>query len=381
MSLLRFGSVVVALVLAWAASAAQIEEPCKNHYILDQPCEDGIGRGAAVRMAKLYSTMDGVWQAIELDVDTSRGLPLRLGGRRLTFRDTHGNVRSRVLPATWDGPVRRSKLLLASRTADRMGVEYSLADLAFGYRAVPVEGGTVDIEGMDAWTFGPLPLDGRTALARDGTLVPAALDRYVRGMALSTLVWWDFVELGAREYYNADLDHYLVTANAAEIGLLEAGALPGWVRTGGAFGAFSRALVADAPSGSLPVCRLLLRYDGGYTHFMSSNPAECESVAHDPSATIEAPAVFYTAAPDPVTGACPDRLTYDVVSQSTGEPSRIISMEPMIPIYRFWNGKAQANHRFVDDRERGRMRARGWIPEGYGPDGVALCADWSNAPH
>ena len=34
------------------------------------------------------------------------------------------------------------------------------------------------------------------------------------------------------EFYNADLDHYFITANPAEAAALDSGVLKGWTRTG-----------------------------------------------------------------------------------------------------------------------------------------------------
>jgi hypothetical protein len=50
-------------------------------------------------------------------------------------------------------------------------------------------------------------------------------------------------------------------------------------------------------------------------------------------------------------------------------------------VHRLWNGRAQANHRYTQSTYvRDAMIADGWIPEGYGPLGVAFCAspydDW-----
>jgi len=330
---------------------------------------------APVRFAKLYSTMDGEWQAVELDIDTASGAPLALGGRRLSFRDARGVERSQVLPATWDGPVRRGKLLMASKTFDGWGFEYGSAEIALARHILPIDGGTIELEGMDAWTFGPLPLDGRSALARDGTVVPALLDRYVRGfMEWDTLVAWDIVHVTAREYYHAGMDHYFVTARMTEIDLLEAGAYPGWAPTGEAFGVFGRPLVADPPPASLAVCRLLMLYAGGYTHVLSSNPGECASFADSSLGILETTAAFFTASPDPQTGDCPDTFAYDWMGGGRGT-----SAAPMSPVFRVWNGQAKANHRLVvGTKARDVMIARGWVPEGYGPTGVALCADWAN---
>jgi len=48
-----------------------------------------------------------------------------------------------------------------------------------------------------------------------------------------------------------------------------------------------------------------------------------------------------------------------------------------IPIYRLYNNGqgAAPNHRYTRDLAvRAQMIAAGWIPEGYGPLGVIMCA-------
>jgi hypothetical protein len=45
------------------------------------------------------------------------------------------------------------------------------------------------------------------------------------------------------------------------------------------------------------------------------------------------------------------------------------------PIYRVFNDRVDANHRYTTDRGvRDQMVARGWIAEGDGPDLVVMCA-------
>jgi len=58
--------------------------------------------------------------------------------------------------------------------------------------------------------------------------------------------------------------------------------------------------------------------------------------------------------PDTATGACPPRTS---------------------PVYRLWNGRAATNHRYTTQRAiRDVMIGAGWIQEGYGASGVAMCA-------
>ena len=45
------------------------------------------------------------------------------------------------------------------------------------------------------------------------------------------------------------------------------------------------------------------------------------------------------------------------------------------PIYRVFSNRADANHRYMTDPAvRDSMAAKGWVPEGDGPDLVVMCA-------
>jgi len=45
------------------------------------------------------------------------------------------------------------------------------------------------------------------------------------------------------------------------------------------------------------------------------------------------------------------------------------------PIYRLWNRRQDSNHRYAATTAiKQTMIARGWAPEGYGPDAVVMCA-------
>jgi len=93
----------------------------------------------------------------------------------------------------------------------------------------------------------------------------------------------------------------------------------------------------------------------GDSHFYSGSPDECAAVlAKYPFFFYESPALFYILLPDPATGACP-----------TGSA----------PVYRVWDQRADTNHRYTTSRAiRDQMVAAGWVPEGYGPDAVIMCA-------
>ena len=158
----------------------------------------------------------------------------------------------------------------------------------------------------------------------------------------------------AVEYYNAALDHYFMTISPGEIHDLDAGVHAGWERTGLTFLAYQ----TQVP-GTNPVCRFYRTPGFGDSHFYSASPAECQAVIANPTQypgwTYESPNVFYIALPDPTSGAC-------------GAGTQ--------PVWRFFN-QITTNHRYTADhatRDEMRNNPATWVPEGYGPDSVIMCA-------
>ena len=158
----------------------------------------------------------------------------------------------------------------------------------------------------------------------------------------------------AVEFYNRALDHFFITISAQEIADLDAGIHPGWERTGLRFMAY------DSPAaGASPVCRYYRTPGFGDSHFYSASASECAAVSANPQQypgwTLETSSAFYIALPDTTTGAC-----------AAGT----------VPVWRFFN-QTTTNHRYTTDHTvRDDMRAAGatWLPEGYGPDSVIMCA-------
>ena len=156
------------------------------------------------------------------------------------------------------------------------------------------------------------------------------------------------------EFYNAALDHYFMTTSPSEINDLDTAVHPGWERTGLRFLAYQ----TQAP-GASPVCRFYRSPGFGDSHFYSASASECQTVTMNPKSypgwTFESANVFYIALPDPASGACPDGTQ---------------------PVWRFFNQRT-TNHRYTTDHAtRDDMRAdpATWVPEGYGPDSVTMCA-------
>ncbi len=151
------------------------------------------------------------------------------------------------------------------------------------------------------------------------------------------------------EYYNASLDHYVLTSRDDEIVLLDEGVvLKGWQRTGLAIEA-----LRDAAPGTSPVCRIYIPPGAGDGHFFGRDAFECAgTLAAHPDFVLEDPAFFHLYAAD--RGAC-----------GAGT----------VPVYRLFSDRADANHRYTIDRAlRDAMVAHGWLAEGDGPDTVLMCA-------
>jgi hypothetical protein len=158
------------------------------------------------------------------------------------------------------------------------------------------------------------------------------------------------------EFYNPALRHYFITANAAEKQDLDTGVHLGWVRTGESFKAFAP---GSGAGGSInPVCRYYGDAEWGLdSHFLSADAGECLSVFQRYASVtwmFESDNVFQINLPDKANGTCPVGT---------------------IPVYRLWNQRADSNHRYTTSTViRTQMLAAGYLAEGYGAEGVVMCA-------
>lgn len=200
------------------------------------------------------------------------------------------------------------------------------------------------------YRYGSLPSDGKDALYPSvdydiGTILfnvaPAvAVNHAGTYAALVPVGTHDVVE-----YYNGALDDYFLTAYDDEIAALDAGRIPGWRRTGYSLSTFEGPPTSVIP-GLVSVCRVFL----GVTHFYSATG--CADAMALPGAIPETGSAFYAMVPDVQSGAC------------SGD---------MVPVYRLWNSRG-TGHRYTTRADvRADMLNRGYVPEGYGPDGVAMC--------
>lgn len=150
------------------------------------------------------------------------------------------------------------------------------------------------------------------------------------------------------EYYNAELDHYFITWVAAEIANLDQGVTPSkWTRTGRAFNAY-----VNPQAGTSEVCRFYIPPSDGNSHFFGRGVAECQATrTAQPDFVLEDPDYMHVVLP--AAGMCPSATQ---------------------PVYRVFNNRADANHRYTTDRAvRDAMVAKGWIAEGDGSDRVVMC--------
>jgi hypothetical protein len=165
-------------------------------------------------------------------------------------------------------------------------------------------------------------------------VMPNAWDAYVR-----------VVEFTRKAHDGAT--RFFITPDGTEIEALDKGAVPGWTRTGMTF----RAYAASGP-GRAGVCRF---YSASLdTHFFTSNAAECETVANEHSEVWGRPEsrnAFYV--PTSSAAGCPGGAS---------------------PVYRLF-GPLHVSHRNTPNVvQRDDMVKAGWVAEGQGPAGAAMCA-------
>ena len=158
------------------------------------------------------------------------------------------------------------------------------------------------------------------------------------------------------EFYNAKLDHYFITEDPHEIVDLDTGVHAGWVRTGLGFRAYAP-LHGDDNRGR-PVARYYGPPSAGLdSHFYTWSNREIIGMRDKGLLDVwgfEGSPVFEIPTPDTATGTC--------------QPGTV-------PVYRLWNRRTDSGHRYtIDAAVKQVMIARGWVPEGYGPESVFMCA-------
>ena len=156
------------------------------------------------------------------------------------------------------------------------------------------------------------------------------------------------------EYYDAALDHYLITSDAAEIQDLDTLGAARWQRTGHVFYAWADPSSAPPDASPRGVCRFYAgpehRIDA---YFYTADASECSVVDSNPMWSLQSTAAFWVEVPD-AAGNC---------------------REGTLPVYRFFNGRRDANQRHtIDLSVRRAMQNRVWVADGKGANGAAMCS-------
>jgi serine protease len=157
------------------------------------------------------------------------------------------------------------------------------------------------------------------------------------------------------EYYRADLDHYVMSADVNEIYNFDTVLASIYRRTGEVFYAWTDPALAPPGTPLQSVCRFSSPLPLINSFIFTAVDSECQfMVAHYPGIWhLDTPSAFYVLRSDG-NGAC-----------AAGS----------LPIYRFFNNRNDANMRHTRDLTvRREMLNKKWAPYGFGPNGVAFCS-------
>lgn len=308
---------------------------------------------------QLYSSADGEVQFIVLRENANANGQNLLAFHQVT--STHaGIVKSFTIPSNLpSGSTAGRRVLLASQGYAALRTSTPSANLpapdyTFPNRFLATDGGVVSFAGVDSLTYPFLPADGTGARYGDGTVAANQAQNFSSAVGSVPVV-----ATLAVEFYHSGLDHYFVSSLAPDIDSLDSGRATGWARTGETFKVMPIASGA-APAAFGPVCRFLIPPAKGDSHFFSASVDECATVLQLSTTNPnfagyvqETPSAYFAVLPDQVTGACPAGLR---------------------ALFRLWNQRVDSNHRYTTSTTiRTEMIGRNFAPEGYGPQGVAMC--------
>ncbi|CAH1194974.1 Delta-60 repeat domain-containing protein [Candidatus Nitrotoga sp. BS] len=201
--------------------------------------------------------------------------------------------------------------------------------------------GAFPLPGMESVSALALDANSRLLVAgQDAT--SAVLARYDLSGALASVP--------IVEFYNTNLDHYFITADASEAAGIDGGSAgPGWIRTGGSF----------KSGGSTPVCRFYgSQVPGPNSHFYTLASPECDGLKQ-----LQA-----------ITPATQKRWNFESLEFISSPPTDGTCPAGTTPVYRAYNnGFARgidSNHRLSSSAAAiQEVVTRGWIDEG-----VVMCA-------
>lgn len=298
------------------------------------------------RIEQIYSNADGTVQFVVLHESFGQTGENLWNGQTLRATPSGGSQRTFAFASNLKSSnTAGRRVLVATPGFAALNIvtpDYDTLPAGF----IPVAGGSLNYAGVHTVNFGPLPTDGVNAINVNGMPIPNVATNFAGqtgsvqpGPAVALAI----------EYYNQGLDHYFVTHHTDEIAILDAGVtIKGWVRTGQSWNVY-----AAAGANTSPVCRFYIPPDKGDSHFYGRGTVECdETAAKNPTFVNEDPQFFHVILP--TLGVCPAGT---------------------IPVYRVFDNRLDANHRYMIDRAiRDQMvNDRHWLAEGDGDDLVVMC--------
>jgi len=307
---------------------------------------------ATFQIETIYSNADGTVQYVVLHETAGLNGQQALSGGGLAVNHAGFTKVFTFLNDLPSSATANRRVLIASQGLPALGI--IVPDYVFPDRFLATDGATLSLVGVVQVTYASLPIDGVRGIDRTGMPIPNVATNFAGASAVIPPL-----PVTVIEYYDAARDHYFVTALQSEIDALDLQRFPGWTRTGQSFGAY--ATLESGGPGAEPVCRFYIPPENGDSHFLSASMAECAALLQlkqfNPLYSgyiYETPSAFFIALPNLSSGACPLAT---------------------IPVYRLWNQRADSNHRYTTDAAtKAALVARGYVPEGYGTDAVAMCA-------
>ena len=293
---------------------------------------------------EIFSSADGKIQFVELveasqgDIYGGTGNGQNLWAGNSLVARSGASQRTFVFPSNLSSAFTEARsVLVGTQSFAALGVVAPDFVVPDGFLFYPA--GTISYANVDTVAYSSLPGDGVTSIDRSGM----AQMNSPQNFAFRTGTIQVAVAGGVTEFFNAGLNHFFLTSNAAEAASIDAGGSgPGWTRTGNVF----------KSGGPNAVCRFygVQAFGGPNGHFYTVDPAECDQVRLDPGWHFES--LDFAATPPGPGGACPAGL------QS---------------VYRAYN------HRFAEHDSNHRITAslaayQQQVAAGWTGEGVVMCA-------
>jgi hypothetical protein len=298
------------------------------------------------QIEEIFSNADGSVQYVVLHEAAGFGGQNFLAGLKFTSTQmgvTQSFTFGSNLPS---GDTAGRHVLIASQGFQALGLVTPDYVIPNGF--LPLANGTLNYAGVDQVSYQALPVDGASAINRNGMTIQNVATDFAG--AADSVTGGAFQTATAVEYFFPLWNFYFETAFPAEIAALDGGAFGGvWQRTGQTFKVWPQANAMSSPT-----CRFFsTAFDPKSSHFYTPFPDECALVKTEAAWEFEAIA-FHIALAD-AAGHC-----------GAGT----------IPLYRvFNNGMGGApNHRYTTSLTiLNEMLAAGWVFEGNGNTMVFAC--------